>query len=94
MLLGAIYGMILKWGPILWGLIGLIGGLLLGFLFKLMFLKKQNQKTAHVTTEVFLLIHCNHELKQLVEEILWDNLSNGIAKLGESLEFYGQTNGK
>jgi hypothetical protein len=32
MTLGVVYGFILKWGPIIWGLIGLLGGAVLGFL--------------------------------------------------------------
>lgn len=32
MVLGVIYGFILAWGPIIWGLIGLAGGFLVGFL--------------------------------------------------------------
>ncbi len=83
MLLGAIYGMVLKWGPILWGLIGLIAGLLIGFLLKLLFVKKQNNKAAshNIATEVFLLVHCSDEERYMVEDILWDNMSLGIAKL-------------
>ena len=40
MLLGAIYGYVLKWGPIIWGIIGAVSGLLLGFLIKLLLVKK------------------------------------------------------
>lgn len=82
MLLGAIYGMVLKWGPILWGLIGLVAGLLIGFLLKLLFLKKRNNGSGRtITTEVFLMIHCNDTDKKMVEDILWDNLALGVAKL-------------
>ncbi|UOF90518.1 hypothetical protein LSG31_22115 [Fodinisporobacter ferrooxydans] len=83
MLLGAIYGMVLKWGPILWGLIGLAAGLLLGFLLKLVFVKKQNNKMTKqsIATEVFLLIHCANDQRKLVEGILWDNMAIGVAKL-------------
>jgi hypothetical protein len=83
MLLGAIYGMILKWGPILWGLIGLIAGLLIGFLLKLMFVKKQNSKALkrNVSTEVFLMIHCTNDQRKIVESILWDHMALGVAKI-------------
>ena len=83
MLLGAIYGMILKWGPILWGLIGLITGLLLGFLLKLMFIKKQNSKALkrNVSTEVFLMINCTDDQRKIVESILWDNMALGVANI-------------
>lgn len=89
MLLGAIYGYVLRWGPILWGLIGLLGGMLIGFLLKLLFVKRQNPKSKarSVATEVFLLIRCNPDLKRTVEDILWDNLAMGVAKLeGEGFQ--------
>lgn len=82
MLLGAIYGMVLQWGPILWGLIGLCVGLLLGFLFKILFVKRQTKKTKQQhTTEVFLVIRCTHDQNKHVEDILWDNTALGIARL-------------
>lgn len=83
MLLGAIYGMVLKWGPILWGLIGLIAGLLLGFLLKLLFVKKQNNKALkqNVSTEVVLMVNCTNDQRKIVEEILWDNMALGVAHL-------------
>lgn len=84
MLLGAIYGMVLKWGPILWGLIGLILGLIVGFLLKLLFVKKQNKKMAkNKDTEVVLLIHCHENQVKDVEKILWENYTLGIAKLND-----------
>ncbi|WP_163536257.1 hypothetical protein [Gracilibacillus sp. YIM 98692] len=83
MLLGAIYGMVLEWGPILWGLIGLIAGLLLGYLLKMLFVKKQNKKAIKQSseTEVFLMIHCTDDQREMVEGILWDNMALGVAKL-------------
>lgn len=88
MLLGAIYGMILKWGPIIWGLIGFAIGLIVGFLIKLIFVKKQNSLTAKqsVTTEVFLMIQCTNNERKFVEDILWDNNALGVAKLEEQME--------
>ncbi|NSL50956.1 hypothetical protein HR057_04150 [Bacillus sp. P2(2020)] len=83
MLLGAIYGMVLKWGPILWGLIGLIGGLTLGILLKVLFVKKQNKKQANdeIRTEVFVLIQCREDQSKIVENILWSHEALGVAKL-------------
>ncbi|WP_067619055.1 hypothetical protein [Alicyclobacillus acidiphilus] len=83
MLLGAIYGMVLAWGPILWGLIGLCLGMVVGFLLKLLFVKRRNRKVTkeQISTEVFLLIDCDAEEKKLVERILWENDALGIAKL-------------
>jgi hypothetical protein len=52
MLLGAIYGFVLSWGPIIWGIIGLVAGLLIGFTVKWLFVRKQNKKNTskNVTT--------------------------------------------
>jgi hypothetical protein len=83
MLLGAIYGMVLKWGPILWGLIGLTLGLAIGFLIRLAFVRKKTQRETkrNATAEVFLLIRCNAAQFQMVENILWDNIALGVAKV-------------
>lgn len=83
MLLGAIYGMVLLWEPILWGLIGLSAGLLFGFLLKFLFVKKQNYKTLKhgVSTEVVLMVNCGDEQRKIVEGILWDNMAIGVSKL-------------
>lgn len=83
MLLGAIYGMVLTWGPILWGLIGLVLGLVIGFLAKLLFVKRQTTGTTQrrISTEVVLLVYCNSDEAKQVEIILWDNRALGVAKL-------------
>jgi hypothetical protein len=85
MLLGAIYGMVLKWGPILWGIIGLVGGFVSGFLIKYAYVKKRNKGNTGprrtINTEVFLLIRCHEEQGKIVEDILWDNIALGVAKL-------------
>lgn len=35
MVLGAIYGFVWRWGPIIWGLLGLAGGFFLGLIIEL-----------------------------------------------------------
>jgi len=89
--LGVIYGYVWKWGPVLWGLIGLGAGALLGFLldyyvgklpstgYQARNLKKN--ATGNKAAEVVLIIHCEENQSQMVEEILWDNLSLGVGKL-------------
>ncbi len=83
MLLGAIYGMVLAWGPILWGIIGLAFGLGAGFVIRLALVKRKTQRDTkrNATAEVFVLIRCNPEQKQTVENILWENIALGVAKL-------------
>jgi hypothetical protein len=81
MLLGAVYGYEWKWGPIIWGIIGALSGLLVGFLLKLLLYKKQGFGTNKITSEVVLLIHCSESQWETVEKILWDNTALGISRI-------------
>ncbi|WP_308634380.1 hypothetical protein [Paenibacillus silvisoli] len=83
MLLGAIYGFVLEWGPILWGIIGFIAGAALGLLLKYIFMKKQKvvKKANALTAEVFIMIDCLENQCEWIERVLWDNHALGIAKL-------------
>ncbi len=81
MVLGVIYGFILSWGPIIWGLIGLGGGFLLGFLLDLLFSKfkhsreRRNDKNA----ELYLMVYCPEQKVDEVKKVLWDHLALGVA---------------
>lgn len=89
--LGVVYGYFWKLGPVLWGLIGLAGGALLGFLLDyyvgqipgtLKHAKNLKKKAAgNKAAEVVLIIHCEENQSQMVEEVLWDNLSLGVGKM-------------
>ncbi|MEN6326510.1 MAG: hypothetical protein ABFD18_09960 [Syntrophomonas sp.] len=89
--LGVIYGFVLKWGPIIWGLIGLLGGALIGFLLdyyggiirqKKLAKETRNQaKAGKSNTEVVLTICCKKEEYEMVEKVLWDNMALGVGKL-------------
>lgn len=90
MLIGAIYGFILYWGPIIWGLIGLFGGAVIGFvgdIFLTRFIAKFRGKkgaTGSVggkAVQVILIVECDDELKEKVKEVLWDNLALGVGTL-------------
>lgn len=85
MILGSIYGYLFKWGPILWALIGLIFGALLGFLIDILNVKnKQRNKRKQATenrTEVVVIINCQNHNMGLVEEILWDHFALGVCKV-------------
>jgi hypothetical protein len=61
MLLGTIYGFTLKWGPIFWGLVGLIVGFGIGLIIKLFITKKYNHRHGqNKTTEDVLIIECSN----------------------------------
>ncbi|RSK26292.1 YtxH domain-containing protein [Bacillus sp. HMF5848] len=80
MLLGAIYGFILTWGPIIWALIGLIFGGVIGTLVGILF-KKKHEKALRSDTkngEVIVMVHCNQSNKTKIEEIFWDHYAVGV----------------
>lgn len=84
MLLGAIYGFVLTWGPILWGLFGFVGSGIIGFTIDLSRQKrKQMMKKIkrEKSTEVFLTIKCTEEQRESVEKILWDHYALGMGRL-------------
>lgn len=84
MVLGVIYGFTWKWGPILWGLIGLTFGGSLGFLLDLLISNKRGgkNKAGAKATEVVLIINCAGNQVEMVENILWEQLALGVARLG------------
>ncbi|WP_308634420.1 hypothetical protein [Paenibacillus silvisoli] len=83
MLLGAIYGFELKWGPILWGIIGAIAGVALGIVLKLVMMKKTNYGTKKISSEVVLMIQCEANQWEAIKKILWENTALGISTVGE-----------
>lgn len=85
MIFGVIYGYVLAWGSIIWGLIGLFAGGIIGFLIDIIPKRKlsSNNRTKYGTAEVFLLVQCDKSQADMIEKILWDNMAFGIAKLDE-----------
>ena len=79
--LGASYGFMWKWGPIIWGLIGLAFGAIIGFIIDFLMTKKRIAKKKANNTEVILIIKCKEHQYQLVRNILSENLAFGIGKL-------------
>lgn len=83
MLLGVIYGYILYLGPILWGLIGLVFGALLGFLVDYYATRKSDRRRrkSGVDADMILLIHCERDKQDQIEKLLWNNLVLGMGVL-------------
>lgn len=90
--LGVIYGFVLEWGPIIWGLIGLLGGAVIGFLLDYFYgniIGSKNKKASRNkvkagecnNTEVILTICCDNSQYEMVEKVLWDNMAFGVGKL-------------
>lgn len=80
MLLGVIYGYVVEWGPIFLGLVGLIGGFLFGLIVKYFYLRKNMIRKKASLIEVILIVRCNENQQESIEEILWehDALAMGI----------------
>ncbi len=81
--LGASFGFELKWGPIIWGLIGLVIGAFMGFIIDYIFTKKRirNRKIKSLNSEVVLIVKCKESEYQIVKEILAEHKAIGIGKL-------------
>ncbi|WP_343840249.1 hypothetical protein [Salinibacillus aidingensis] len=85
--IGASIGFELAWGPIYWGLIGAFTGFVVGFVIRLFTEKvfKTNRrilKGKH--SEIILIIDCDENQAELIEEILWSHYALGVAKIAES----------
>ncbi|KPV41794.1 hypothetical protein [Alicyclobacillus ferrooxydans] len=78
MLLGGIYGFILAWGPIIWALIGMVVGALLGLFIDVFILKKRKPK--NIPADVVMMVNCLDNQAEVVEKILWSHQALGVAK--------------
>lgn len=82
--IGASIGFALEWGPIFWGLIGGGIGFIFGFAIDFIYYKvihKRDRLVQGKHSEVVLIIDCPREKAEKVEQLLWDNLALGVAKL-------------
>ncbi|MEQ2526668.1 hypothetical protein EKG37_03730 [Robertmurraya yapensis] len=81
---GASIGFVLEWGPIYWGLIGAVAGFILGFLIDVFIFKvvhKRERTLRGKKSEVVLVVECNKEFGDKVEQLLWENLALGVSKV-------------
>jgi hypothetical protein len=82
--IGASIGFKLAWGPIYWGLISAFIGFVIGFLIRLFtetVLKKKKRVLKGKISEIILIIDCEDSQSELVENILWEHLAIGVAKI-------------
>jgi hypothetical protein len=79
---GSIYGFVLEWGPLFWGLIGIAIGSVIGLIIKYFTTKKyRNRKNNLKTTEVVVIIECNENQLEMVKDTLWAHYAYGVSKL-------------
>jgi hypothetical protein len=82
--IGASVGFILEWGPIYWGLIGAAVGFILGFIIDYIIFKvvhKRKRVVKGKKADVVLVVKCPKDLVEKVEELLWEHLALGVAKV-------------
>lgn len=82
MLFGVMWGFMWTWGPIIWGLLGLFGGGAIGFAFKYLYyrLYAQKQAKAGKVTEVVLIVACQKNNAEMVEQVLAGHLALSIGR--------------
>jgi hypothetical protein len=82
MLLGTMYGFVLYWGPILWGLIGLIVGSIIGLAIDYIWKKTIRKKTLRkIIADVLLIVNCEEDQVELVENILKQHHTLGLVRI-------------
>ncbi|WP_233476143.1 DMT family transporter [Paenibacillus sonchi] len=78
--LGASFGFELRWGPILWGLIGLAAGVCASLILFLMGGKRLNHKASDTKAVVMLIIHCeqgdSHKAIQILKQFSAISIGN------------------
>ncbi|CAG7649343.1 hypothetical protein ACFQI7_26680 [Paenibacillus allorhizosphaerae] len=84
MLLGTVYGFELAWGPIIWGIIGAVTGILVGYTSKWIWLKRKNFQSKPISAETVLIIHCNETEGDMLEQLLWEHLALGVSRIDGS----------
>ncbi|WP_438444571.1 hypothetical protein [Gorillibacterium sp. sgz5001074] len=83
--LGAIYGFVWYWGPIIWGLLGLAGGFLLGLGMELALSKKKIRVFANRKSEVVLQITSTAALQNRLIQVLKSRKANGFVVMPREL---------
>ncbi|KZZ83535.1 hypothetical protein [Bacillus sp. SJS] len=79
MLLGVIYGLSLFWGPVIWGSIGLIFGMISGFSVEYLYKKKRKEPFLKKhEKEVVIILHIENSLTERVKKIIQSHGAKGI----------------
>ncbi|MBM4763190.1 hypothetical protein [Bacillus sp. B15-48] len=85
--LGATYGFTLHWGPVIWGLIGLAFGALLGFTIDYLLTKINVGKKTALLTEVIVIIECENAQTQWIKRLLFEHKAFGVGVIAESKDY-------
>ena len=79
--MGASFGFVLTWGPIIWGLLGLAFGAIIGFMIDYLLTKKHKKSKTNLYTEVILIVSCKENDYDIVKRILFENRALGVGEL-------------
>ena len=79
--LGASFGFVLTWGPIIWGLLGLAFGAIIGFMIDYLLTKKHKKSKTNLNTEVILIVSCKENEYDIVKRILFENRALCVGEL-------------
>ena len=79
--LGASFGFVLTWGPIIWGILGLAFGAIIGFMIDYLLTKKRKKRKTNLHTEVILIVNCKENEYETVKRILFENRALGVGEL-------------
>ena len=79
--LGASFGFVLTWGPIIWGILGLAFGAIIGFTIDYLLTKKRIKRKTTLHTEVILIVNCKENEYDTVKRILFENRALGVGEL-------------
>lgn len=84
--LGVIYGFVLYWGPVIWGLLGLTGGFILGLIIEVAFNKTKKLKVlASRKSEVIVEITCHASLQNQLITVLKSRKATGFVIMPQRL---------
>ena len=87
MVLGTIYGFVLTWGPIICGLIGLLLGMILGYLIDRIPKKNKGKQAKGALSKggnsVILMISCSPSQQEGIEKTLKEYFPLGMGKIGQ-----------
>jgi hypothetical protein len=78
MVLGTIYGFVWEWGPIIWGLLGLIGGFILGLLIEIALNKGALKLFSSRKSEVIIQVTCDAALENELIHVLKSRKASGF----------------
>lgn len=78
-------GFVLPWGPIVWGLIGAIGGFAIGFFIHQSLMKRRRTGIRiDRASELTVIVECAESERQTVLDALWNNNALSVGLRTES----------